>query len=270
MLRIALFGATGRMGAANVRQIVAAEDLVLAGAATEAGHASVGRDVGELHGVGALGVTVAADPAVAVAAADVAIDFTLPAALAGNLAACRSAGCPLVLGTTGLSADDEQLLDEISKNIPILYGRNMSIGVNVFTELARQASGYLGVDWDVEISEAHHRFKVDAPSGTALQLGEAVAGGRGQQLAEVAVYARHGHTGPRTAGAIGFSSQRAGSIVGEHTVSFTSMTETVVLEHRAFSREVFASGALQAARWLVEQSPGRYDMRDMLGFARLQ
>jgi 4-hydroxy-tetrahydrodipicolinate reductase len=270
MLRIALFGATGRMGAANVRQISAAEGVSLVGAATEAGHASIGRDAGELHGVGPLGVPVTADPASALATADVAIDFTLPAALAGNLAACRAAGCPLVLGTTGLAPADEQLLDQTSKYIPILYARNMSIGVNVFTELARQASGYLGVDWDVEISEVHHRFKVDAPSGTALQLGEAVAAGRHQHLADVAVYGRHGHTGPRPPGAIGFSSQRAGSIVGQHNISFTSMTETMTLEHRALSREVFASGALQAARWLVEQSPGRYEMSDMLGFARLQ
>lgn len=270
MLRIAIFGATGRMGAANIRQIVAAADATLAGAATESGHASVGCDVGELHGVGTLGVIIAEDPAAVLADADVAIDFTLPAALAGNLAACRAAGCPLVLGTTGLASADEQALDEASVDIPILYGRNMSIGVNVFTELARQASRYLGADWDIEISETHHRHKVDAPSGTALQLGEAVAAGRQQQLKDVAVYARHGQTGPRPDGAIGFSSQRAGSIVGEHTVAFTSMTETVIMEHRALSREVFASGALNAARWLVAQPPGRYNMGDMLGFARLQ
>jgi len=270
MLRIALFGATGRMGAANLRQIAAAADAELVGAVTESGHPDVGRDAGELHNSTRLGVAVVDEAAAALASADVAIDFTLPAALPDNLAACRSRGCALVIGTTGLSADDDRLIDLASTDIPVLYARNMSIGVNVFTELAGLAARYLDSAWDAEISESHHRHKVDAPSGTALQLGEAIAASRAQRLQDVAVYGRHGPTGPRPDGAIGFSSQRAGAIVGEHTVSFSSATEVVQLEHRALSREVFASGALQAARWLVQQGPGRYDMSDMLGFARLQ
>ncbi len=181
MLKIAVFGANGRMGRAVTRVVSASADAEIVGACTEAGHETVGQDVGELAGLGSLGVVVTADAAEALANADVAIDFTLPAAVSGNLAACRESGCALVMGTTGLAAEHVAMIDEASEEISILYGRNLSIGVNVFTELARQAASYLDGEWDVEITEAHHRYKLDAPSGTALQLGEAVADVRGHR-----------------------------------------------------------------------------------------
>jgi 4-hydroxy-tetrahydrodipicolinate reductase len=266
MLRLAVFGANGRMGRAVTRVVTASADAEVVGACTEPGHETVGQDVGELAGLGSLGVIVTADAEEALADADVAIDFTLPAAVSGNLAACKASGCALVMGTTGLTAEHVAILDEVSNSISILYGRNLSVGVNVFTELARQAAHYLDDDWDVEITEAHHRFKLDAPSGTALQLGEAVADERGTNLDDVAVIGRSGHTGERPAGAIGINSIRAGNIVGDHTVAFVSETETVELTHHAVDRELFASGALRAAQWLADKPAGLYSMRDVLGF----
>jgi 4-hydroxy-tetrahydrodipicolinate reductase len=226
----------------------------------------VGQDVGELAGLGSIGIVVTADAEAALATADVAIDFTLPAAVPANLAAATATNTRLVMGTTGLSPEHVGLIDKASDSISILYGRNLSIGVNVFTELARQAAHYLGDDWDVEITEAHHRYKLDAPSGTALQLGEAVADARGTDLAAVQVIGRSGQTGERPAGAIGINSIRAGNIVGDHTVAFVSDTESVVLQHHAFDRALFASGALRAALWLADRKPGLYGMRDVLGF----
>jgi 4-hydroxy-tetrahydrodipicolinate reductase len=266
MLKIAVFGANGRMGRAVTRVVTASVDAEVVGACTEAGHETVGQDVGELAGLGSLGIIITADAEEALADADVAIDFTLPAAASGNLAACKASGCALVMGTTGLAAEHVAMLDEVSNSISILYGRNLSIGVNVFTELARQAARYLSDDWDVEITEAHHRYKVDAPSGTALQLGEAVADARGVNLDDVSVVGRSGQTGERPAGAIGINSIRGGNIVGDHTVAFVSDTETVELTHHAVDRELFARGALRAAAWLADQPAGLYAMRDVLGF----
>jgi 4-hydroxy-tetrahydrodipicolinate reductase len=266
MLKIAVFGANGRMGRVVTRVVSASADAEVVGACTEPGHETVGQDVGELAGLGSLGIEVTADALEALADADVAIDFTLPAAVAGNLAACKESGTALVMGTTGLSPEHVAMIDQTSESISILYGRNLSVGVNVFTELARQAARYLGTDWDVEITEAHHRYKLDAPSGTALQLGEAVADARGANLDDLAVIGRSGHTGERPAGAIGINSIRAGNIVGDHTVAFVSDTETVELTHHAVDRELFASGALRAAHWLADKPAGLYGMRDVLGF----
>jgi 4-hydroxy-tetrahydrodipicolinate reductase len=266
MLKIAVIGANGRMGRAVTRVVSASADAEIVGACTEPGHETVGQDVGELAGLGSVGITMTANALEALADADVAIDFTLPAAIAGNLAACKTSGTALVMGTTGLSPEHVAMLDEASELISILYGRNLSIGVNVFTELARQAAKYLGDEWDVEITEAHHRYKLDAPSGTALQLGEAVADARGTDLDAVSVIGRSGQTGERPAGAIGINSIRAGNIVGDHTVAFISDTESVELRHHAADRELFASGALRAALWLAEKPVGLYGMRDVLGF----
>jgi len=266
MLKIAVFGANGRMGRAVTRVVSASADAELVAACTESGHETVGQDVGELAGLGQLGVTVTGDAEEALSGADVAIDFTLPAAVPGNLAAAEAAGCALVMGTTGLSAEHVALLSQTSEKISILYGRNLSIGVNVFTELARQAASFLDDSWDVEITETHHRYKLDAPSGTALQLGEAVADARGQNLDDVVVLGRSGNTGERPPGAIGIHAIRAGNIVGDHTVAFVSDTETVELTHHAVDRELFASGALRAAIWLKGKPAGLYSMRDVLGF----
>ncbi|MBT8423016.1 MAG: 4-hydroxy-tetrahydrodipicolinate reductase [Gammaproteobacteria bacterium] len=266
MLKVAVFGANGRMGRAVTRVVSASSDAEIVAACTEPGHETVGQDVGELAGLGSLGIPISGDAEDALVNADVAIDFTLPAAVPGNLAAAQATGCALVMGTTGLSADHVGMLSHASDSISILYGRNLSVGVNVFTELARQAASYLDGDWDVEITEAHHRYKLDAPSGTALQLGEAVADARGQNLADVQVLGRSGHTGERPKGAIGIHAIRAGNIVGDHTVAFVSDTETVELTHHAVDRELFASGALRAAAWLVNKPAGLYSMRDVLGF----
>ncbi len=266
MLKIAVFGANGRMGRAVTRVVAASPDVEIVGACTESGHETVGQDVGELAGLGQLGIPVLGNAEEALAQADVAIDFTLPAAVPGNLAACRATGTALVMGTTGLAAEHVALISETSEKISILYGRNLSVGVNVFTELARQAARFLDTDWDVEITEAHHRYKLDAPSGTALQIGEAIADVRGTGLDQVMVAGRNGHTGERPKGAIGISSVRGGNIVGDHTVMFISDTETVELTHHAVDRELFASGALRAARWLHGRAPGLYSMRDVLGF----
>lgn len=266
MLKIAVIGANGRMGRAVTRVVSASANAEIVAACTEPGHETVGQDVGELAGLGQLGIPILGDAEEALEGADVAIDFTLPAAVPANLAAAENAGCALVMGTTGLSAEHVAMLSETSHHISILYGRNLSIGVNVFTELARQAARYLDGDWDVEITEAHHRYKLDAPSGTALQLGEAVADARGRNLDDVAVIGRNGHTGERPRGAIGIQSVRGGNIVGDHTVAFISDTETVALTHHAADRELFASGALRAATWLHGKPTGLYSMRDVLGF----
>jgi 4-hydroxy-tetrahydrodipicolinate reductase len=265
MTRIAVFGATGRMGQTLIRLIADDATLELAGAATEPGHDAVGRDAGSEAGRQPLGVTITDDPAAAMSGADVAIDFTLPEALRGNVTTCVEQGIPLVIGTTGLTADDEAVLDGAADSIALLHGRNMSVGVNVLTELARQASRALGADFDVEINEAHHRHKVDAPSGTALQLGESVAEGRGVALDSVATYDRHGVGEARAPGSIGFTSLRAGSIVGDHTVLFAADEEIIELRHRALDRTVFARGALRAAVWIAERQAGRYSMNDVLG-----
>lgn len=267
MIRIAVLGATGRMGRMLVRLIADTAGLELVGAASEPGHARLGDDAGRVAGVDELGVAVTDDPSAAVAGADVAIDFTLPAAAVGNIAACVEHGVALVMGTTGLSAEQQALLGDAAGKIALVYGRNMSIGINVISELVRLASRTLGDDYDIEVIEAHHRYKIDAPSGTALQLGEAAASGRGVHLDDVAVSGRDGPGEPRQTGAIGFASIRAGRIVGDHTVMFAADEEIVELRHRALDRAVFARGALRAAAWVGDRPPGLYSMGDVLGFS---
>jgi 4-hydroxy-tetrahydrodipicolinate reductase len=268
VIDIAVLGANGRMGRTLVHLINADPGLQLIGAATEPGHDSVGEDVGRVAGLLPMGVTLTDDPAAAVAGADVAIDFTLPAATAGNLAACVARDVEMVIGTTGLTAAERAAMAKAARKISIVYGRNMSVGINVISELARLAGVALGEEYDVEISEAHHRHKLDAPSGTALELGEAVADGRGVRFADVACHERHGRQAARERGSIGFASIRAGSIVGDHSVMFASDEEIVELRHRAVDRTAFARGALRAVRWVYEQSPGLYSMKDVLGLGK--
>lgn len=268
MRRIAVLGANGRMGAAITRLLAASEILKLSGALTEPGHASVGTDAGVLAMTGGtLGVLLTDDLDRALAGADVAIDFTAPAATARHAAACATRGCALVVGTTGLGVPELAALEAAAARVPVLYARNMSLGVNVLTELARQAARLLGPEFDVEIVEAHHRQKVDAPSGTALQLGEAVARERGRSLAEVAVQGRQGIAPPRSPGTIGFASVRAGTIVGDHTVVFAGEEEILEISHRATDRALFARGAVRAAEWLAGRPAGLYSMRDVLGLS---
>ena len=268
MLNVALIGASGRMGRALVRCVHDAEDLQLVGAVAEPGDPDLGNDAGRLIDVDSIGVALTDNTVAGVQSAHAAIDFTLPAALAGTLKACVTQGVPLVVGTTGLRAPQLGALKEAAQTIPLVYARNMSVGVNVFMELVRRGAQALDADYDVEIIEAHHRHKVDAPSGTALALGELVAEARGGSLDELGIFAREGQIGARTPGSIGFSVIRAGNIVGEHTVVFGSADERLELTHRAADRAVFAKGALRAARWVAGRAPGLYDMADVLGFTK--
>lgn len=252
------------MGRAILGCMAETDDLGLAGAVVEAGHAAIEQDAGSHAGLGELGIALTDDRTRALQGAQVAIDFTLPAALEANLAACRESGTPLVIGTTGLSQRQHALIERAAHELPVVYARNMSVGMNVFTHLVSQAARALGEDFDVEICEAHHRHKVDAPSGTALALGESVAAARNRSLAEVAVRTREGQTGPRVPGTIGFSVVRGGNIVGDHTVMFIGADERLEFTHRAADRRAFAVGALRAARWLAGRAPGLYSMSDVL------
>lgn len=267
MLRVAVFGASGRMGRAILNCLTEASDLEAVGALTISDDPALGSDAGEHAGAGTLGVPLTDDRNQALNEAQVAIDFTLPSALVGNLEACVQTGTPLVVGTTGLSSAHYTALEAAAREIPLVYARNMSVGVNVFLSLVAEASRALGEDYDVEIIEAHHRQKVDAPSGTALAAGDAVAAARGQKLEDLAVRTRDGQIGPRVPGTIGFSVIRGGQIVGEHTVLFIAPEERVELVHRATDRRTFARGALRAARWVAGRAPGLYSMSDVLGLS---
>jgi 4-hydroxy-tetrahydrodipicolinate reductase len=268
VFKVAVLGAAGRMGRALLSYIVEADDLALTGAVIEPRDRMLGRDAGELIGAEGLGVPLTDDRSQGLHGAQVAVDFTLPSATEGNLRACVESGSALVIGTTGLEDRQIKAMERAAHEIPVVYGRNMSVGVNVFMELVARAAKALGDDYDVEILEAHHRHKVDAPSGTALALGERIAGARGRRLEEVAVYARQGRVGPRVPGTIGFSVVRGGGVVGEHSVRFIGAEEEVAFVHEAQDRKTFARGALRAARWAAGQAPGLYSMADVLGLSR--
>jgi len=262
---VAVLGISGRVGRCLVRAIRESADFTLTGALASPASASLGRDAGEVGQTGPMAVAVTADRARALANADVAIDFTLPDALAENLDAAGRAGIPLVVGITGLDAENLAALRRFSERLPVLVAPNMSLAVNLLFALVGRAAAALPPDYDVEILEAHHRGKADAPSGTALRLGEIVAGARGGTLAEHAVHGRIGKSAGRAPGAIGFASLRAGDIVGVHEVLFAGTGETLELVHRTTDRMTFATGALAAARWLLGRPPGLYGMSDVLG-----
>ena len=264
MLKVAVLGASGRMGRAVLRCIVESEDVEVTGALTESTDSVLGNDAGEACGLGSLGVPLTDDRAQGLHDAHVAIDFTLPSATEANVRACVESGTALVVGTTGLELKQLKAMEAGANQIPLVYGRNMSVGMNVFMDLVSRATKALGEDYDVEIAEAHHRQKVDAPSGTALALGERVAEARGHRLEDLAVYERHGQIGPRVPGTIGFSVTRAGNLVGNHSVLFGGPEEGVELVHRSFDRMSFARGALRAARWAAGRAPGLYTMADVL------
>lgn len=267
LLNVALLGASGRMGRTIVPLIAAdASGLRLSGALAAPRDPAVGQDAGVHAGTAPLAVAITDDLGRALTGADVAIDFTLADASLRHAVACRQAGCALVMGTTGHDAAQRTELAELARGMPLVLAPNMSLGVNVLLRLAELAARALGGDrYDAEIVEAHHRNKVDAPSGTALGLGRAVALGRGVELDEVADYARHGHTGVRPHGRIGFSVVRGGEIVGDHRVLFAGPGEQVELVHHAQDRSGFARGALVAARWVKGRPPGLYSMFDVLG-----
>jgi 4-hydroxy-tetrahydrodipicolinate reductase len=265
MLNVAMLGASGRMGRTIIPLLAEAADLRLSGALAAPGDAAVGQDAGVLAGIAPLAVAITGDPLVALADAQVAIDFTLPGVSVANARLCRELGCALVIGTTGHGRDQQAEIEAIAGAIPVVLAPNMSLGVNVLLRLAELAARALDTQYDVEIFEAHHRNKVDAPSGTALALGAAAARGRGTTLEASAEYVRHGRTGVRERGRIGFSVLRGGDIVGEHRLIFAGPGEQVELTHRAQDRSGFARGALVAARWTTGRPPGLYTMLDVLG-----
>ena len=261
---IAIFGITGRMGQTLIRALSEpSSGFRLSGAIASAGSGRLGRDAA---GEGApTGVLITSDAQVGIRGASVAVDFSLGSCVAAHAGDCAAAGVPLLVGTTGFDEAALRVVEQAARHIPLLIAPNTSVGVGVVVQLASLAAVALGASYDVEIFEAHHRMKQDAPSGTALALGEAIAGARGQTLKEVAVYDRTALNAARTLGAIGFSSLRAGDIVGEHTVTFAAAGERVEITHRATDRITFARGALRAAGWLAGQPAGLYGMKNVLG-----
>ncbi|HXF67769.1 MAG TPA: 4-hydroxy-tetrahydrodipicolinate reductase, partial [Burkholderiales bacterium] len=260
--------AAGRMGRALLEALARAPDLALAAALERTGDTHLGRDAGELIGAPACGVRIGADADEAAAACDVFVDFTRPEATLAHLDACRGRGTRMVIGTTGFSEAQKAEIARAAREIAIVMSPNFSVGVNVALRLLEIAASSLGRGYDVEIVEAHHRHKVDAPSGTALRMGEVVARALGRDLKRHAVYGREGMTGERAEEAIGFATVRGGDIVGEHTVMFIGAGERLEISHRASSRANFANGALRAARFVASRTHGFFDMADVLGFAR--
>ncbi len=262
---IVVTGASGRMGQMLIRMVLASDKARLVACVERAGHAWVGRDVGEAMGGPAVGVVVTDDPLEAFAKAQAVVDFTSPAATVEFAKLAAQARAVHVIGTTGLEAEHLAKIEAASRHAVIVRAGNMSLGVNLLTRLTQKVAEALDADWDIEIVEAHHRMKVDAPSGTALMLGQAAAEGRGVELAEARVSGRDGITGARERGTIGFSAIRGGDIVGEHDVIFAADGERIVLRHIATDRTIFARGALKAALWGQGRKPGQYDMMDVLG-----
>jgi 4-hydroxy-tetrahydrodipicolinate reductase len=264
MQRIAVMGAAGRMGKTLIEAVQQAPEARLTVALDRPESSLIGADAGELAALGTLGVPLSGDLAAVLEQFDVLIDFTHPTVTLQNLALCRRAGKAMIIGTTGFSAEQKQLLVEAGKEIPIVFAANFSVGVNLCLTLLDTAARVLGDEVDIEIIEAHHRHKVDAPSGTALRMGEVVAQALGRDLAKVAVYGREGQTGARDRQTIGFATVRAGDVVGEHTVLFAADGERVEITHKASSRMTFARGAVRAALWLQGRPADLYDMQDVL------
>lgn len=265
-MNLVVVGAAGRMGRSLVRTVHEMEGVRVSGALERAGAPDIGRDAGELAGVGVIGVPVSADPLPVFAAADGVLDFTMPAATREFAGYAAQAQIVHVIGTTGCSPEDDAAIAAAARHATIVKSGNMSLGVNLLSVLVAQAAKALDAgDFDIEVLEMHHRLKVDAPSGTALLLGQAAADGRGVALDDKSVRVRDGHTGPREDGAIGFATLRGGSVVGEHSVIFAGSGERITLSHQAEDRTIFARGAVKAALWANEQKPGLYSMRDVLG-----
>ncbi|MES1955249.1 4-hydroxy-tetrahydrodipicolinate reductase [Salinisphaera hydrothermalis] len=265
--RVAINGASGRMGRELVVACGKREDLELTAAFASPGNDALGLDVGRLAGVAETGVKLADSSTMGATDFDVLVDFSLPDPSIAALRVCRDKGAAMVIGTTGYAREQQAEIDAAAADIAIVQAPNYSAGVNLSLDLVRRAAAALGDDFDIEIIEAHHRHKVDAPSGTALKLGEVAAEATGRHLDECAVYARQGHTGARDRNTIGFSTVRGGDIVGEHTVMFAGEGERIEITHKASSRQTFAGGAMRAAVWAAEQRAGHYDMGDVLGLS---
>ena len=262
---IVVTGASGRMGQKLVRMLLQSDEARLLGVLERPGHGWLGRDIGEAMGLAPVGIIVSDQAVPVIAQAQAVIDFTTPMATLAYAELTAQARAVHVIGTTGFDEEDLQQLTASARHAPIIRAGNMSLGVNLLVSLTRKVAAALGEDWDIEIVESHHRHKVDAPSGTALMLGEAAAEGRGATLGELRTPARDGITGARPTGSIGFAAIRGGDIVGEHDVIFASQGERLILRHIANDRALFARGAIRAALWGQDKGPGEYDMADVLG-----
>ena len=267
MLRLAIQGAAGRMGQALIRCADRFDDLNVTVALEPPGHAALGQDPGALAGRGPLEIQITDDPA-AISDADVVVDFTFHTAVRTNIPEADRQGKMYILGTTGLDPEETALVHDAATRIPIVWAPNMSLGMNVLFALVKQAAAALGIDYDAEIVETHHRHKQDAPSGTALALARYLTEGREQELEQVACYGREGIVGERPRGEVGIHAVRGGDIVGDHVVMLSTDGERLELTHRASSRDAFAMGALRATRWLDDRAPGMYDMHDVLGIKK--
>ncbi|MEQ6342142.1 MAG: 4-hydroxy-tetrahydrodipicolinate reductase [Gammaproteobacteria bacterium] len=265
MIKVAITGAAGRMGRSLIEACQQNSGFCLAVALERPGSSVIGVDAGEMAGIGKLGVPVTDDLNASTGDFDVLIDFTRPEVTLANLKICRTAGRRMVIGTTGFTPEQRQQILDAANDVAIVMAPNMSVGVNLCFKLLEMAAQVLGDEVDIEIIEAHHRHKVDAPSGTALRMGEVVANALGRDLKSCAVYGREGVTGERDRKTIGFATVRAGDIVGDHTVLFAGLGERVEITHKASSRMTFANGAVRAAGWLVQQERGLFDMQDVLG-----
>lgn len=264
-LKIAVMGASGRMGRALLQAVCETNGAVVSGGTEQAGSPAIGADLGVLTGGEALGVVVSQDADAVIAGADAILDFTAPAATVAFAAIAAQNGVAHIIGTTGLLPEHEAEIARAAKKSVIVKAGNMSLGVNLLTALTAKVAAALDVDFDIEIVEMHHRHKVDAPSGTALMLAQAAAKGRGVALQEKSVRVRDGHTGARKAGDIGMQSLRGGSVVGDHSVIFAGNGERIILSHHAEDRSIFARGAVKAALWARDKEPGLYSMIDVLG-----
>lgn len=264
-VRISIAGASGRMGRMLIETTLKAADAELVAAFEQAGSAHIGKDAGELVGAQPCGVAISSDVAAGLAKADCLIDFTRPEGALRHLELARAVGCGMVIGTTGFDAGGKAAIVAAAEHIPVVFAPNMAIGVNAVFKLLDVAARILNEGYDVEVIEAHHRLKVDAPSGTALRMGEVVAGALGRDLEACAIYGREGVTGERDSQTIGFSTIRGGDIVGDHTVLFAGIGERIEITHKSSSRMPYASGSLRAARFLAGRKSGLFDMQDVLG-----
>jgi 4-hydroxy-tetrahydrodipicolinate reductase len=264
-MKIGIVGCAGRMGRMLVAEVLASPGCELAGGTERPDSTALGQDVAVLGGGEVSGMVVTDDARALFTAADVIVDFTVPAATVFHAGLAAETGTAMVIGTTGLGAEHQVTIDTLAGKAAVVQAANMSVGVNLLLGLTAQVARVLGPEFDIEIVEMHHRHKVDAPSGTALALGQAAAAGRGVTLDDVAQRVRDGHTGARRQGDIGFATLRGGDVVGEHTVMFAGEGEQLALTHRATSRAVLARGAIRAARWVAGRAPGLYSMRDVLG-----
>jgi len=267
-IKIGIIGCAGRMGQMLVRVAAGTEGCLIAAGSGRPSSPAIGRDLGHLAGIEALGIVVTAEPKDLFGACDVVLEFSSPAATAAHAALAATGRAAHVIGTTGLGPTELAAVERAAKAVPVVLAPNMSAGVTLVTSLVRQVARALGTDWDIEILEMHHRHKADAPSGTALALGRAAAEGRGVALDAVARRTRDGQVGARPPGEIGFAALRGGDVVGEHSVIFAGLGERIEIVHRAGNREIFARGAVRAALWAAGRAPGLYDMNDVLDLPR--